>query len=98
MGKRQHALRLLRNVQNPHAAEVVDIKRVEQGIIEVDAGRVVDDHLNFGNQDFFMLRREAKTTQSQVASYREDFLGPHQLHGGILFEIWIEDFRLKNLL
>ena len=56
MGERQHAFRLLRNVQNSHAPEVIDVKRVEQRIIEVDTSCVVDDYLNFGEQYFFMLR------------------------------------------
>ena len=61
MGERQHAFRLLRNVQNSHAPEVIDVKRVEQRIIEVDTSCVVDDYLNFGEQYFFMLRWEAET-------------------------------------
>lgn len=61
MGERQHAFRLLRNVQNSHAPEVIDVKRVEQRIIEVNASCVVDDNLNLSEQYFFMLRWEAET-------------------------------------
>ena len=46
MGQHLDSLALMGQLQHAHAAEVVDLERVEEWVIEADTGRAVDDDLS----------------------------------------------------
>ena len=45
MGQHLDSLALVGQLQHAHAAEVVDLERVEEWVVEADTGRAVDDDL-----------------------------------------------------
>lgn len=97
MSEGLYRLRVVCDIKDSQRAEVVNVERFEQWVVEIDACRAVNNDVHLRHEDLVVFRRHTQPGKHQVTSDRQNFLGPFLAHVRVRLKVRLEQFVLEDL-